>query len=212
MYIPSTFKQDDLDVITKLITDHPLGLLISSGDTGITTSSAPFLIRAQNKKLTLVAHLARANQHWESLQNNNDCVIVFSGQQNYITPNWYPTKKNTHKVVPTWNYQVVEVRGKVKVINDTTWLRNQIEELTNIMETKRADRWQVSDAPSDFIENQIKAIIGIEIQVNEINSKWKMSQNKTREDVDGVIEGLSNTADKHSNPIVAQIVIENNKN
>ena len=211
MYIPSTFKQDDLNVITKLITEHPLGLLISSGDEGITTSAIPFLTRINNDKLTLVAHLARANKHWQSLQKNNDCVIVFSGHQNYITPNWYPTKNDTHKVVPTWNYQVVEVRGKAKVIEDTVWLRTQIEELTNLMEEKRADKWQVSDAPSDFIENQIKAIIGIEIQVNEINGKWKMSQNRTREDSNGVIEGLSNNADKHSNPIVAEIVKASNK-
>jgi transcriptional regulator len=201
MYIPSTFKQDDLNVITKLIAEHPLGLLISNGDEGITTSSIPFLIRINNDKLTLVAHLAKANKHWQSLQKNNDCVVVFSGHQNYITPNWYPTKNDTHKVVPTWNYQVVEVRGKAKVIEDTLWLRTQIEELTNLMEERRADKWQVSDAPSDFIESQIKAIIG----------KWKMSQNRTIEDINGVIEGLSNNADKHSNPVVAQIVKANNK-
>ena len=206
MYIPANFKVDDLEALTQLISNHPLGLLISNGEVGITTSPLPFLLRNNRGELTLVAHIAKANKHWIDLQKSNDCLVIFSGHENYITPSWYPTKQTTHKVVPTWNYQIVEVRGKARVIEDGHWLRKQIGDLTDTMEHKRKTPWKVSDAPKDFIDSQIKGIVGIEIDVTAINGKYKMSQNKTTGEVEGVIGGLSNKSDEHHNDSIAEIV------
>jgi len=206
MYTPASFKQNDFTSLSELITNHPLGLLISNGDEGIITSPIPFLLRQTNNKLTLVAHTAKANKHWLSLQKSNECVVVFSGHENYITPSWYPTKNTTHKVVPTWNYQIIQIRGQATVTEDINWLRKQIEELTNQMEGGRENPWKVSDAPLDFIETQIKAIIGIEIEIKEINGKWKMSQNKSKDEMLGVIDGLNNPNDNHCNHAVASII------
>lgn len=211
MYSPTNFKETDLAVLAQLISNHPLGILISNGIDGITTSPIPFLLRNNNGKLKLVAHIARANQHWVSLQNNHDCVVIFTGHNSYITPSWYPTKQTTHKVVPTWNYEIVEVHGKVTLIEDQAWLRKQISELTEAMEHKREDPWKVSDAPVSYIDSQLKAIVGIEIDITEINGKWKMSQNKTKEEIKGVIEGLSNQQDNHSNLFMAEIVSKHNQ-
>lgn len=212
MYIPSSFKNTDPEALSQLIATYPLGLLISHGPEGIITSPIPFLLRNNNAALSLVAHIAKANKHWQALQNNHDCLVIFTGHNNYITPNWYPTKQTTHQVVPTWNYEIVEVRGKAEVIEDSVWIGKQIEELTASMEHKRKSPWKVSDAPTEFINAQIKAVIGIEIVITEINGKWKMSQNKTAEEVAGVIRGLSDKNDAHHNECVAQTVLHANSN
>lgn len=122
------------------------------------------------------------------LQN---CLVVFRGLDNYITPSWYPSKQTTHKVVPTWNYEMVQVRGIPKVIESTSWLKGMVGDLTDAMESSRKNPWGVEDAPSDFIDAQLKAIIGLEVEITEIQGKWKMSQNRPLEDIKGVVKGLS---------------------
>lgn len=154
----------------------------------------------------LVTHLAKANPHWKDLIELKECLVVFQGADNYVTPDWYPSKQKTHKVVPTWNYEMVQVKGVPTVIETTNWLRNQVSEVTDSMEQKRKTPWKVTDAPVDFIDTQLKAIVGLEIEITEIKGKWKMSQNRTPEDAQGVVKGLSDSNDIHANQEVAKIV------
>lgn len=206
MYIPSAFSETDAKALAELIERYPLGLLISAGNSGLLASPIPFLYRVRRGKPTLVAHLAKANPHWKDLVALSECLVAFQGAENYVTPDWYPAKATTHKVVPTWNYQTVQVRGVPAVIKDADWLLNQIGEFTDAMESKRRAPWKVSDAPADFIENQLKAIVGLEIEITDIRGKWKVSQNRSTEDATGVAQGLADTSDPHANPVLAKIV------
>lgn len=212
MYIPSAFSDKDTKALKGLIDRYPLGLLISSGASGLMASPVPFLYRVKGCIPTLCAHLAKANTHWKDLIDLESCLVVFQGAENYVTPDWYPSKKTTHKVVPTWNYEMVQVKGMPKVIEGPDWLRNQVGEVTDSMEAKRKTPWKIADAPADFIEAQLKAIVGLEIEITEIKGKWKMSQNRTPDDAMGVVEGLSNPNDPHFNPKVAKIVSTRNAN
>ena len=205
MYIPTNFKITDSKLLSRLIADNPLGILISHGHDGIETTPLPFLLREKNGKKTLVAHGAKANPHFKALQKNADCVVIFSGHNNYITPSWYPSKQTTHQVVPTWNYEIVEIRGQATIHEDINWLLAQVNEITNMMEKGREKPWKVSDAPSSYIDSHIKGTIGIEINITQMNGKWKMSQNKPSE-VSGIIEGLSDPNDPHCNVEVAAII------
>lgn len=211
MYTPAQFKVNDFNNLADLIAKHPLGLLISHDHGGICTTPVPFLLKTNEGKPYLIAHISKANPHWKFLQWDSNCVVVFTGNHNYISPSWYPSKQTTHEVVPTWNYEIVEVRGQAIIHEDINWLINQVTELTEAMEKDRATPWKVSDAPSSYINSHIKGTIGIEITISEINGKWKMSQNKPIEEVAGLIKGLSDEQDPHSNDHVAKIMSEKNK-
>lgn len=210
MYNPATFSEKDESVIADLIKRYPLGALITSGPSGLKASQIPFFFRP-NGETTLVAHLARANDHWKDLAETSDCLVVFQGAENYVTPSWYPSKKETGKVVPTWNYETVQVRGVPRVIHDTVWLKELVTDLTHRMESKRPEPWAVADAPEKFIEAQLKAIVGLEITVTEVTGKWKMSQNRSRPDALGVAAGLANTDDPHHNLLAADKVRSRNR-
>lgn len=210
MYIPGTFSETDTKALTGLIGRYPLGLLVTSGSSGLLASPIPFLYRENEGKPALIAHLAKANPHWKDLVGLKECLVVFQGADNYVTPDWYPSKQTTHKVVPTWNYEMVQVKGVPTVIESTDWLRNQVGEVTDSMEAKRKSPWNVGDAPTDFIESQLKAIVGLEIQITDIKGKWKMSQNRTSEDAQGVVSGMSDPSDPHFNSVVAEIVRSKN--
>ena len=210
MYNPASFSEKDESVLAGLIKRYPLGTLITSGPSGLRASQIPFLFRPNGER-SLVAHLARANDHWKDLAETSDCLVVFQGAENYVTPSWYPSKKETGKVVPTWNYETVQVRGVPKVIHDAEWLKNLVTTLTAEMEAPRQKPWQVSDAPDDFIAAQLKAIVGLEIEITSVEGKWKMSQNRTAQDAKGVALGLADPGDPHHNPEVAAIVASRNQ-
>ena len=139
--------------------------------------------------------MARANPQWRDLQESPDALVVFQGVDHYVSPSWYATKQETHKVVPTWNYVMVQARGPAKVIADDGWLSRQIGALTKSQEASREKPWAVADAPEDFIALQRKAIIGIEIEVADIRGKWKTSQNRSAADRAGVMAGLTADGD-----------------
>ena len=162
MYQPLPHRQEQIEAQHALIRSHPLGLLISHGAQGLEANSIPFLIDPQASKLgTLQAHMARANGQWRALDAASDVLVVFQGADHYITPGWYETKRETGKVVPTWNYVMVQARGRPRVIDDPAWLRAQIEALTKKNESARPAPWAVGDAPEAFIAMQIKAIVGL---------------------------------------------------
>jgi transcriptional regulator len=192
MYEPPLHRQEDLAAQHALIREHPLGLIVSHGQSGLLANPIPFLIFPEASKLgTLQAHVARGNPQWRDLQSADEALVVFQGVQHYISPSWYETKRETGKVVPTWNYLIVQARGRPRVIEDADWLRVQIEALTNKKESSRAKPWAVGDAPEDFVAAQIRQIVGIEIEIADIKGKWKVSQNRNAEDRAGVIAGLS---------------------
>jgi transcriptional regulator len=140
-------------------------------------------------------HLARANPQWRELAAIEECLVVFQGPQDYVTPSWYETKRDTGKVVPTWNYATVHAWGRPRVIDDEAWLRQQIHDLTHSQESVRAEPWHVDDAPPDFVSAQLKGIIGVEIPIARIEGKWKMSQNRPEVDRIGVVEGYREQGD-----------------
>jgi transcriptional regulator len=191
MYQPAHFREDRLDIQHQFIESNPLGHLVTSGRTGLIANPLPFFIVAHASPLgTLRGHLARANPQWQQLDSTEDALVIFQGANCYITPSWYETKQETGKVVPTWNYVAVHVYGKPRVVEDPEWIAAQVTELTRRQEAGLAEPWAVSDAPKSFIDAQIKAIVGIEIPIDRIEGKWKVSQNRSKRDQKRVIEGL----------------------
>jgi len=208
MYLPATFNETNVDVLRQLIQAHPLGLLITHGASGLQASPLPFVCVSEPGRLRLRTHMARANPHWSDWAQSSACLVVFQGEQAYVSPSWYPTKAQTHQVVPTWNYAMVQMRGQVKVHTDEAWLHQQVSKVTTHMERVRSQPWSVQDAPERYVASQLKAIVGIEIDVTEVRGKWKMSQNRNAEDAKGVVSGLSDPSDPHANAEVAASVAQ----
>jgi transcriptional regulator len=191
MYQPPHFREDRLEVQHDLIRAHPFGLLITAGAGGLVANPIPFIVDLNaSERGTLQGHLARGNGQWSDLASVDECLVVFQGPQEYISPSWYPTKQETGKVVPTWNYVTVHVWGRPRVIEDVDWLRAQIEALTALREGPRATPWRVSDAPETFVAAQLKGIVGVEVPISRIEGKWKVSQNRPEADRAGVVRGL----------------------
>ncbi len=163
--------------------------MITAGPGGLMANPVPFQLVAEGDSVVLRAHMSRANPQLAEL-DDAEVLAVFQGPQAYVTPSWYATKAETGKVVPTWNYMIVQARGHVRRVDDAAWLRAQIEALTGTQEAGRTEPWAVEDAPADYIAAQIKGIAGVEIAVTQLDGKWKLSQNRTAADRAGVIEGL----------------------
>jgi len=207
MYQPPHFREQDLSVQHALIRAHPLGLLITSGDAGPTANLLPFhLDSSLSEKGTLQVHIAKANTQWREIEAGAPVLVVFQGADAYVTPSWYATKQETGKVVPTWNYAIVQVRGSARVVHDASWLRSQIGKLTGEHEAIREHAWAVEDAPDAYIASQIKGIVGVEIQIAEIEGKWKVSQNRPEADRTRVADGLGDASDTHANAPMADLV------
>ncbi len=198
MYQPPAFKEDRVDVMHDLIGAHPFATLVCLVDGSLTANHIPLMLHAElGEKGTLRGHVARANPIWKDFDAGVDVIAVFQGVQHYITPSWYPTKKEHEKVVPTWNYAVVHAHGPMRVFKEADWLRAQVESLTDQQEAGRDESWAVTDAPADFVARQLRGIVGIEIPIVRLEGKWKLSQNRGEEDRHGVIDGLDkeNAAD-----------------
>ena len=204
MYQPSAFREERLEVLHALIRAHPLATLITSGTDGLIANLAPFIVVNDGEKGMLRAHIAKANDQVNALRAGSETLVVFQGPEAYITPSWYASKKEHGRVVPTWNYVVVQVRGKPHVIDDAAWLRAQIGALTSSQEGRRSEPWSVSDAPEPFIDGQIQAIIGVEIPILTIEGKWKVSQNRSAADREGVSEGLKAAGNEEMARLVAE--------
>jgi transcriptional regulator len=192
MYTPPAFREDRIETLHALIVAHPLGTIVTAGPSGLVANLVPFTLDARRgDRGVLRAHLARANEQIAELRNADTALVIFQGPESYITPSWYASKAEHGRVVPTWNYVVVQAWGKPEVIDDLAWLRTQIGELTHAHEDARAKPWHVSDAPDDFIASQMKGIVGLEIPIGRIEGKWKTSQNRPAPDREGVVTGLT---------------------
>ena len=210
MYLPSHFEETRAEVLHQLIRSHPLGALVTFGADGLNANHVPFEIDPHPAPLgTLRAHVARANPVWRQFSREVEPLVIFQGPQTYITPSWYQTKKETGKVVPTFNYIVLHAYGAMRVIEDAGWLRKFVGGLTDRFEASRAQPWAVTDAPEDFIAMQLRAIIGIEISVTRLIGKWKTSQNRPAADQKGVVAGLRESDDAVAQAMAA--AVEQNK-
>lgn len=196
MYQPPAFRETDVPTQQAFIAAHPLGLLISGGEAGLLANPIPFLLYPDEGPFgTLRCHLSRANPQWRSIGQTTEVLVVFQGADHYITPSWYPQKAVDGKVVPTWNYAMVQARGPARIIEDAAWLHANVSALTDQHEGRRARPWAVSDAPDVFIAGQLKGIVGIEIAITALDGKFKASQNRAEADRAGVAEGLLGETD-----------------
>jgi transcriptional regulator len=192
MYQPEHFKLEERTALHEVMRAHPLGQLISAGASGLQANPVPFKLHAdEGEHGTLRTHLARPNGQWRDFVDGCDVLVVFQGPQGYVTPSWYATKKEHGKVVPTWNYVTVQVRGRATAIQDGQWLVRHVSELSDQQEQPLEHPWAVSDAPEPFITALARGIVGVEIAITEITGKFKMSQNRPEADRHGVVEGLA---------------------
>jgi transcriptional regulator len=199
MYLPAHFEETRVEVIHQLIREHPLAALVTLGSAGLDANHIPLEIDPEPAPFgTLRGHVVRANPVWRDFSRDVEALTVFQGPQAYISPAWYQTKKETGKVVPTFNYIVVHAYGSLRIIEDEAWLRGLVERLTTRHESGRAEPWKVSDAPEDFIKTQLRAIVGIEMPVTRLVGKWKVSQNRPPVDREGVVRGLSEMNDANA--------------
>ena len=201
MYQPSHFVENRPEVLHRLILGHPFGLLVTDGASGLAANGVPFVVDADpvGGPGLLRAHVARANPVWKQARTDRDSLVVFQGPQGYVSPAWYPSKAEHGKVVPTWNYIVAQARGPVRFIDDRDWLHAFVTRLTDVHESERAmteggrgaPAWAVTDAPADYVETMLRAIIGVELRLSSLVGKWKVSQNRSRADRDGVADALA---------------------
>jgi transcriptional regulator len=191
MYIPRANQEDRIPVLHKLIEDQPFASLITVGSSGLFASHIPMVLEQNGAKGRLKGHISRANTQWQDYTPSVEALAIFSGPQHYITPSWYPEKQETGKVVPTWNYVVVHAYGYLKVIEDGEWLMAHLKKLTHAHEAGFAVPWQVEDAPADYIASMAKGIVGLEIAIERLEGKWKVSQNRSERDRGGVARGLA---------------------
>jgi transcriptional regulator len=189
-YLPPHFREDDPQRIGALIDAYPLATLVAHDRYGLHAHHIPLLLEPRGGDHgTLIGHVARNNTVWSS-SAGTEVLAVFQAADAYITPNWYPTKQDTHEVVPTWNYAVVHVWGPLVVHEDEKWLRGAVGKLTKVMERTNTPPWKMGDAPQDYITSMLGSIVGIEIPILRIIGKWKASQNRNAADHRGVVEGL----------------------
>ena len=192
MYLPAHFEESRPEVLHALVRSHPLGLLVTLVPAGLQANPVPFMLDpgADGAAPVLRAHVARANPVWREARTDLESLVVFQGPQAYISPGMCPSKAATGKVVPTWNYVIVQARGTLRVIDDAPWLHALVTRLTDRHEAARAVPWSVSDAPADYVDTMLRAIVGIEITLTALTGKWKVSQNRSAADRDGVASGL----------------------
>ena len=196
MHVPAHFEESDVAVLHALIRSHPLGAWVMSGgrdssSAGLVANHIPFLIDPSRGAFgTLIGHVARSNPVWKQLSPELSSLVIFQGAEHYISPSWYPTKAETGKVVPTWNYVVVHAHGVPALFDDPDRLLTHVTELTATHESGFEAPWHVADAPAGFVESLLKGIVGIEIPIATLTGKWKVSQNRSEADRRAVVDEL----------------------
>lgn len=222
MYQPSHFQESDQTALCKLIRERPLASLMTTSAQGLFADHVPLVISTDNTgKMRLRGHIARANPLFAQLQaalpapslaaspagstGSLPALAIFHGAQGYISPDWYPAKRVHGRVVPTWNYVAVHARGRLRLVEDPAWLPQQLQALTDQQEAASADPWAVDDAPEDFILRLGKAIVGIELAVDNLTGQWKLSQNKDSATREGIIAGLQQRGE-HEDQALAKLM------
>ena len=192
MYLPPQFREDDVPTLHRAIEQIRFGTLVTLGGDGLIASHLPMLVDpAPAPYGTLLGHVAKANPQWRDPAPAVEALAMFVGPNGYVTPSWYPTKRETGKVVPTWNYVAIHAYGRIEFFEEAARLLALVTRLTERQETPRAAPWLVSDAPADFVRAQLKGIVGFALPIGRLEGKWKMSQNRTPADRAGVCDGLA---------------------
>lgn len=195
MYMPAHFDESRPDEVVRLLRDYPLGALVITGPDGLDANHLPFEYEPEPGGLgCLRAHIARANPLWQQASDGDQVLVIFQGSQGYLSPNWYPSKHETHRQVPTWNYQVVHVHGELLFHDDERYVRGVVARLTREHEQRTGEPrpWRMTDSDADYIDGMLKAIVGIEIRISRIVAKSKLSQNKELRDRRGAVDALQN--------------------
>lgn len=196
MYVPAHFAETRTEVLHRIVVEHPLGMLVTRSDAGLDADHIPFELDAARGPLgTLLAHVARANPLHQRIPDGAEVMVVFRGVQGYISPNWYPSKHETHRHVPTWNYEVVHAHGRLRIVDDEKFLRGVVGRLTRQHEAAEPRPWKMGDAPRDYMEQMLKAIVGIEIAIERLEGKRKLGQNREARDLDGAVRVLHERGD-----------------
>jgi len=196
MYIPGHFAENRSEAIHSLIAKHPLGAIVTQDEQGLDANHIPFLLDAQRGgQGVLLAHVARANPLWRRMRDGDKVLVIFRAEDAYISPNWYPSKHESHKQVPTWNYRAVHVHGRIAIHDSERHVRGVVARLTRLHEAGQAVPWKMTDSPADYIDSMLKLIIGIEVEIDHIEAKFKLSQNKETRDLRGAGEMLKAQGD-----------------
>ena len=204
MYRPSEFNEDRIEVLHQAMRDIAFGTLVTIGADGLIASHIPLLLEDAPAPLgNITGHLARANPQARAPAPESEALVIFLGPHTYVTPSWYPSKAETGRVVPTWNYVAIHASGRLRFIDDPAWKRAHVTRLTRSQESKREAPWTVDDAPEDYLQGMLKGIIGFELPIARLEGKWKMSQNRREPDRQGVIAGLEAEADPQSVAVAA---------
>jgi transcriptional regulator len=206
MYSPKHFEERDPERLRRFIQRYPLGSLVTATESGLDANHIPFLFTGTGSAAgTLHGHIARANPLWRETVRDATALVIFRGPDTFISPSWYPGKRENARVVPTWNYAVVHVHGVLRFVDDPAWVRSHVEALTREHEGKRDPPWTVTDAPADYVEKMVAAVVGIEISVTQLVGKWKVSQNRSISDRVGVVEALERESVPSGSTIAALI-------
>jgi transcriptional regulator len=188
MYIPDHFSIKNLATLHGIIQSHPLGVLVSTTPEGLDANHIPFELDPARGLLT--AHVARANPVWQQCRDGADVMVIFRGNESYISPNWYPSKHEMHRQVPTWNYEVVHVHGRLTVQDDERFVRGVVARLTREHESSEPKPWRMGDSAPEYIDAMLRAIVGIEVAITRMDGKAKLSQNREERDRLSAAEAL----------------------
>ncbi|MFC5511997.1 FMN-binding negative transcriptional regulator [Massilia jejuensis] len=205
MYVPPHFDETQTDVLHELIKQYPLGMLVTHGPGGLDANHIPFEFDPRQGAMgRLIAHVARANPVWQDVADGDEVLVVFRAGDAYISPNWYPSKHETHAQVPTWNYRVVHAYGRIAIRDDERSVRAVVGRLTRTHEASQPVPWKMTDSSPEFIDGLLKAIVGVEIDVTRLVGKLKLSQNKELRDAQGVAEALKN----RGNAVIGNAILD----
>jgi transcriptional regulator len=208
MYLPQHFKESRPEILGAFMRDHPFATLVSLGADGLIGTHLPMLWDPEPAPFgTLTGHIARPNPQARGARSSGrdgvEALAIFHGAQAYISPNWYPSKREHGKVVPTWNYIAVHAYGPLTLVDDAEWLRRLVTRLTDLHESFSAVPWKVTDAPAAFVDQMLKGIVGIEMKLTRLEGKWKLSQNRPEPDQAGTVAGLEGRSDTDSRAVAA---------
>lgn len=191
MYIPPHFAEPRLEELHRIVRENALGMLVTTTAAGLDANHLPMLLDADRGSAgVLVAHVARANPLWREACDGDEVLVVFRGAQGYLSPNWYPGKQETHRRVPTWGYEVVHAHGTIHVHDDARFVRGAVARLTRQHEADQPRPWKMGDAPADFLAEQVRNIVGIEVRITRLEGKRKLNQHHRPQDREGAIRGL----------------------
>ena len=208
MYVPPHFAESGRDALYDLIERNALGVLITNGRSGLDANHIPFeLDRSKGENGTLRCHIARNNPVWQDIATGDEVLVVFRAADAYISPNWYPSKAKHHKQVPTWNYIVAHAHGRVAIHNDEAFVRRNVARLTRTHEAGQPVPWKMGDAPKDFIGTMVKAVVGLEIGIDRLVGKAKLSQNKDQDDILNAGKALVTQGDGHIGEAMLQAAV-----